>query len=188
MINFFNIPELFLLVARVFDSGKLTRLILFFSGTALILIGLYGVIEDYIHNWKVEEYSSIAALLAGAAILLATYLVFVTIPHYQELRRIENVRQYYLGKPGGDIKDLTHNILEKSQEIVMGTGLLAENVRACMAEGVTREECSKKIPEARELLEHINNERITLQDYLNQLENHVRHSGKAPSSKINDIK
>ena len=74
-------------MATLVNSANLTRLILLFSGTALILIGFYGIIEDFIHNWRIEEYSNLAALLSGAAILLATTLVYVIIPDYQSHQR-----------------------------------------------------------------------------------------------------
>ncbi len=91
-------------MATLVNSANLTRFILLFIGTALVLIGFYGVIEDFIHNWRIVEYSSLAALLSGAAILLATTLVYVIIPDYQSRQRNEMLRDYYIGKSKGEIK------------------------------------------------------------------------------------
>ncbi len=144
-----------------------------FSGTALILIGFYGIMEDFIHNWRIEEYSSLAALLSGAAILLATTLVYVIIPGYQSHQRSGLLRDYYIGTPKGEIKDIHHNIVERSQGIVAGAEILADYVHACIREDITHEECKKKILEARKMLVLVNSESNRLHDFLLQLEEYV---------------
>ena len=160
-------------MAALVNSANLTRIILLFSGTALILIGFYGVVEDFVHNWRIEEYSSLAALLSGAAILLATTLVYVIIPEYQNRQRIGLLRDYYIGKTKGEIKDIRHNILERSQGIVAGAEILADYVSECIREDITHEDCKKKLLEARKMLVLVNSESDRLHDFLVQLEEYV---------------
>ncbi len=141
-----------------------------FSGTALILIGFYGIIEDFIHNWRIEEYSSLAALLSGAAILLATTVVYVIIPEYQGRKRIELLKQYYIGKPKGEIKDLQHNIIERSQAIVGSAEILAGYVHECSRDDITREAYEANLLQAKKMLENIDGESGRLKEFLNKLE------------------
>jgi hypothetical protein len=160
-------------MATLVNSANLTRLILLFIGTALVLIGFYGVIEDFIHNWRIEEYSSLAALLSGAAILLATTLVYVIIPDYQSRQRNGLLKDYYIGKPKGEIKEIQHNILERSQGIVAGAEILADYVSTCIREDVSHEDCKKKVLEARKMLVLVNSESNRLHEFLLQLEEYL---------------
>jgi len=175
-------------MSSFFKTGNLVKLLLLAAGTVVLLIGFIEFFIDFVTDWKISEYINIFVMLSGVTILLATIFVYMIIPEYRNHQRLERLHQYYAGEPGGEAREIIHNIMEKSQEIVMGTDLLAESVRTCVAEGVTHEECGKRIPEARELLEHVNDETIKLQDYLNQLESHIRYSGKDSSTKMRDIK
>jgi hypothetical protein len=160
-------------MVRLVNSADLTRLILFFSGTALIIIGFYGIIEDFIHNWRIEEYSSLAALLSGAAILLATTVVYVILPEYQNRRRIELLKQYYIGKPKGEIKDLQHNIIERSQAIVGSAEILAGQVNECSRDDISQEECKTNILQARNMLDNVDSESGRLREFLNKLDDYT---------------
>ncbi len=160
-------------MVRLINSEDLIRIILIFSGTALILIGFYGIIEDFIHNWRIEEYSSLAALLSGAAILLATTVVYVILPEYQSRRRIDMLKQYYTGKPMGEIKDLQHNIIERSQGIIGSAEILAECVHQCSRDDVSHEECKTNIIQARKMLENVDIESNRLREFLNRLDDYT---------------
>ena len=180
LINHFNISVLFLSMAPLVNSANLTRLILLFSGIALILIGFYGIGEDFLHNWRIEEYSSLAALLSGAAILLATTLVYVVIPEYDYRRRMEVLRQFYMGEREGDLKALKHNIIERSQGIMTGTEILAGNIRECIVEDMPIEQCKNHILEARMMLDQVNAESSKLKEFLDKLDDYI--SAKKPTA------
>ncbi len=153
-----------------------------FSGGALILIGFFGIAIDLIHNWKIEEYSSFTAVFLGAAILLATTVVYVILPEYKNYRRMGMLRQYYTGSSEGDIKNINHAIMERSQGIVTGTEMLAELSHVCDREDVTREECNDKILTAKKMLGHIDNESTKLRELLDKLDDYVKVK-KYPDSK-----
>ena len=160
-------------MAKLVNSAYLTRLILLFSGVALILIGFYGIGEDFIHNWRTEEYSSLAALLSGAAILLATNMVYVILPGHDNRRRIEMLRQFYMGAPEGEMRDVKHNIIERSQGIMAGSELLAGSVRECIIDDMPVEQCKENILEARQMLEQVNKELEKLKEFLDKLDGYV---------------
>jgi hypothetical protein len=160
-------------MAPLANSANFTRLILLFSGIALILIGFYGIGEDFLHSWRIEEYSSLAALLSGAAILLATTLVYIVIPEYDNRRRMEVLRQFYVGERSGDIKALKHNIIERSQGIMTGTEILAGNIRECIVDDMPIEQCKDHILEARLMLDQVNTESSKLRVFLDKLDDYV---------------
>ena len=165
---------------RLYNSANLTRLILLFSGTALMLIGFYGIAEDFVHSWRIEEYSSFAALLSGAAILLATTIVYLILPEYQSHRRLELLRQYYIGTEGGEVRDIRHNIMERAQGIVAGAELLTQNIRDCVRDDTPYEICKDKILEARAMLEHVNGESSRLRKSLDKLDEYVSSKKTTP--------
>ena len=171
--NHFNKQVLLLSMATLVNTANLTRFILLFSGVALILIGFYGIGEDFLHDWRIEEYSSLAALLSGAAILLATTFLYVVIPEYYNRRRMEILRQFYLGTPEGELKDIKHNIIERSQGIMTGTEILAGSVRECVVDDKPVEQCRKNIIEARRMLEQVNIESDKLEGFLDRLDDYI---------------
>ena len=140
-------------MAVLVNSANLTRLILLFSGTALILIGFYGIMEDFIHNWRIEEYSSLAALLSGAAILFSDNSC---IRYYSWMIRVISVVDcsgiIILALLRARLKTFIIISWKRSQGIVAGAEILADYVHACIREDITHEECKKKILEARKML------------------------------------
>ncbi len=160
-------------MAAFFDTANVTRILLLFSGMALILIGFFGISLDLIHSWKIEEYSSFVALFLGAAILLTTTVVYVAIPEYQSRQRTASQRQYYLKDPRGEIKNINHAITERSQGVIASTEILAELSHSCDKEDITPEECNKNIISARKMLEQINFESAKLSELMNKLESYV---------------
>jgi Co/Zn/Cd efflux system component len=155
------------------DSADLTRIILLFSGVALIILGFYGIGEDIVHNWTVEEYSSLAILLSGAAILLVTTVVYVILPEYQSHRRIEILRQYYMAAPKGEMKDIRHNIMERSQGIMSSTELLAGHINDCVREDTSLEQCKNNTLKARKMLNLVDTESIKLRELLDKLDDYL---------------
>lgn len=151
-----------------------TRILLLFSGTALILIGFFGISLDLVHSWRIEEYSSFIALLLGAAILLATTVVYVVIPGYQSRQRTEQIKQYYTRNTKGEIKNINHAIKERSQALITSTEMLAEMSHSCDKEDVTDEECTNNVISARKMLEQIKFESVKLNELMNSLEDYVK--------------
>jgi len=170
-------------MASFLNTANVTRIVLLFSGTALILIGFFGILSDLIHNWRIEEYSSFVALFLGAAILLATTVVYVVLPGYQSRQLLEQLRQYYIGKPKGEIKNINHNIMERSQGVITGTELLAELSHKCDREDITHVECKNNILAARKMLEHINYEAVKLSELMDKLEEYVNYKKQYPETK-----
>ena len=166
-----------------FNTGNLVRIILLLCGTALLLAGLTGIVIDFIPNLKIDEYSSVFAMLAGAAILLATAFVYVVIPEYTSHRRLEQLRLYYAGKPGGEGRDIIHNIIERSQGIMGGVDLIADNVRECIKEDQPYPVCAEKIALSEELLEYIKEQSNRLNDNLKQLDDYVKTKKQATQNK-----
>ena len=162
-------------MAAFIDTTNVTRILLLFSGIALILIGFFGISLDLIHSWKIEEYSSFVALILGAAILLATTVVYVAIPEYQSRQRIASQGQYYLKDPRGEIKNINHAIMERSQGVIASTEILAELSHSCNKENIAWEECNKNINDARKMLEQINFESVKLRELINKLESYVHN-------------
>ena len=165
------------------DSVSVTRILLLFSGTALIAIGFLGIILDLIHSWRIEEYSSFVALFLGSAILLATTVVYVVIPGFQGSQRREILKRYYLGKPKGEIKNINHSIMERSQGLIAGTEILAELSHTCDKDGATYEECHDNVIAAKKMLEQINFEAARLGELIIRLEDNVNLKKSDPKAK-----
>lgn len=170
-------------MASFINTANVTKILLIFSGTALILIGFFGIILDLIHSWRIEEYSSFVALFLGAAILLATTVVYVVLPGYQSRQRIDLLRQYYMGMPKGEIKNINHDIMERSQGVITGTELLAELSHACNREDITHEECQNNLLTARKMLELINLESAKLSELMDKLEDYINLKKHYPETK-----
>jgi hypothetical protein len=157
------------------STANVTRVLLLFSGAALILVGIFGISLDLIHNWRIEEYSSFIALAIGSAILLATSIVYVVIPGYQSRQRAESLKEYYMRNPKGEIKNINHAIMERSQGLIGSTEMLAELAHSCNKEDVTLDECKNNIRSARKMLEQINYESAKLNELINDLEGNVSY-------------
>jgi hypothetical protein len=157
------------------NSADVTRLLLLFSGAALILIGFFGISLDLLHDWRIEEYSSLIALLIGAAILLATTVVYVVIPGFQSRQRTESLKQYYMSGSKGEIKNINHAIMERSQGLIASTEMLADLSHSCDKEDITLEECKNNVLSARKMLEQINYESAKLNELMTDLEGYVNH-------------
>lgn len=169
-------------MSSFFKTGDLVKLLLLVAGTVLLLIGFIEVFIDFVTDWKISEYINIFVMLSGAAILLGTIFVYVIIPEYQSHQRLERLRQYYAGKPGGEARDIIHNIIERSQGIVGSVDVIADNVRDCAKEDVTYGACVEKIATSRELIDYINGQSNKLNDSLIQLEDYVK-TKKQPATK-----
>jgi hypothetical protein len=152
---------------------SIANLVLLISGIALMAIGFFGVIIDLVHDWRIDEYGSIVAIMIGAVILLSNMLVHTMIPQYQNLRRLEQLRRYYDGQPEGEAKNIRHNIIERTQGIMVRVDLLSDDIRQCVADGMPYDICVKKIKMAKDLLAHIISDSDKLSNYLKQLEDYV---------------
>jgi hypothetical protein len=169
-------------MASFSKTGDLAKLLLMLGGTVLLLMGFIGIIIDFAPNLKVDESSSVFVMLSGAAILLATAFVYVIIPEYQRHHRLEQLRQYYAAKPEGEARDIIHNIIERSQGIMGGVDIIADNVRDCVKDDMPYGVCVEKIATSRELLEYINDQSNKLNDSLKQLDDYVK-TKKLPTPK-----
>lgn len=162
-------------MASSMNSADGIRLLLIFSGAALILIGFFGISLDLLHDWRIEEYSSFIALLIGAAILLATTAVYVVIPGFQSRQRTDSLKQYYMSNPKGEIKNINHAIMERSQGLIASTEMLADLSHSCDKEDITYEECKNNVLSARKMLEQINYESVKLNELMTDLEGYVNY-------------
>lgn len=133
-------------------------------------MGFYGLVVDFIHNWKVEEYGSFLSLFSGAALMIAGFLVYTVIPQQQRRRRYDLLSQYYEGRPRGEILNINHYIAERAQGIIFHSEFISELVSECSREDITYEDCSSKVTEAKMMLEYIDNESSQIKEYLEKLE------------------
>ncbi|WP_128860033.1 hypothetical protein [Methanocella paludicola] len=166
-------------MASFFKTENLIKLVLLLCGALLLVLGLIGIVIDFVPNLKVDELSSVFVMLSGAAILLATAFVYLIIPEYKSRHRLEHLRQYYAGKPEGEARDIIHNILERSQGIMGGVDIIADNVRDCVKDDMPYGVCIEKLAISRELLEYIKGQSNMLNDSLKQLEDHVKTKKQA---------
>lgn len=162
-------------MASSIDAANGTRVLLLFSGAALIVIGFFGITEDLIHNWRIEEYSSFVALVLGAAILLATTVVYVVIPGYMNRQRTELLKQYYMANSKGEIKNINHAIMERSQGLIASTEMLADLSHSCDKEETTLEECKNNVISARKMLDQIYYESSKISELMTNLEGYVNY-------------
>lgn len=158
----------------VLNEPRLTKLLLYVIGAALFIGGFLGLMIDFLPDLNIKpENSSILVLLLGLVILVIASILYTIIPQYQEQRRLEQLRRYYIGKPEGEAKNIMHNIIEKTQSIMGGVDLLSEDIRECVTDNMNYETCDAKIAMAKDLLTHINSESNKLNDYLKQLEDYM---------------
>lgn len=158
---------------KFWESGILSRFILFFSGITLILIGFYGLIMDFIHNWTIDEYGSLIAIFTGAALMIMAYIFYSVIPERQLNLRYEFFRQQYMDRPRGEIQNIIHFIAERIQGIIIGSELLNELIKACGREDSTYEDCSIKLTQAKTMLENVDKESSQIKAYIDKLEEYV---------------
>ncbi len=162
-------PTVFEQIVKLWVSGLLSRFILFAFGIALVLMGFYGLLVDFIHNWQIEEFGSFLALFSGAALMIAAYLVYTVIPEQQRRRHYDLLSQHYMGRPKGEIQNINHYIAERTQGIMFRSQFISELVSACAKEDITYEDCYSKMLEAKMMLENIDNESSQIKEYLEKL-------------------
>lgn len=164
-----------------FNESRLVKLLLYVLGAALLIGGFIGLMIDFLPDLNIKpENSSIFVLLLGLAILVIASLVYTIIPQYQENRRLEQLKRYYMGRAGGEAKDIKHNIIERTQGIMGNVDLISENVRECVADDVSYEKCVEKIELSNDLLTHLNSESNKLKDCLKQLKDYIKAKKQEP--------
>jgi hypothetical protein len=101
--------------------------------------------------------------------------VYVVIPGFQSRQRTEMLKQYYIRNPKGEIKNINHAIMERSQGLIASTEMLADLTRSCDKDEITTDECKNHIRSARKMLEQINYESTKLNELINDLEGNVNY-------------
>ncbi len=141
----------------------------------MLLAGFFGLMIEFFegYNIKSEIDSSVLVLILGAAILMATSIIYYVIPSYQHQYRLRLLKQHYLNRPRGELKDLEHNILDTSQAAIWNIETLTILSDECCKNETIKANCKNKIKIAKKNLEQANSEINKLKELINKLEDYA---------------
>ena len=150
---------------------KLSKMLLLFCGTALLLAGFFGLMIEFLEGYNINAVnSSLLVLTLGVAILIATSIVYYILPSYQHQYRLRSLKQHYLNRPHGELKDIEHDILDTSQAAIWNIETLTILSDDCCKNEVIKPECKDKLTTAKKNLDQANTDINKLRDLINKLE------------------
>lgn len=100
------------------DTARMTKLLLFFLGGALLILGFVGLLIDYVQNFTLEfAAATIPILLIGVGMMVVATIVYIIIPERQRRQRLMSLREQYGGVNGdGSVENsMVHHLKETLQ-------------------------------------------------------------------------
>ncbi len=156
------------------DAQGMVKLLLLFCGSVLLLAGFFGLMIEYLEGYNINSVkTSVLVLILGSVILMATSIVYYLIPSYQHKYRLRLLKQHYLNRPHGELKELEHNILDTSQAAIWNIETLTIISDECCKNKIIKAECKDKLITAKKNLEQANTDLNKLKVLINKLEDYT---------------
>lgn len=144
----------------------------------MVIAGVAGLLIDYLQDFNIKpENSGLFLLAIGTVLLVVTAIVFIFAPAYQRRQRTEQLRQYYMRRPEGEVGNIRHDIVDTAQAVIWNIESMAFLCDECSREKEPPAECKSRLSIARQNLGDAKGEIEKLDRLVEKLRTHVHMKG-----------